>query len=51
MGQKGFLGLEVQGMQWNTVFTYAVPVALSKFSQNQNLTFRVDRTVLDVLAM
>lgn len=51
MGQKGFLCLEVKGIQQKTVFTYVVPIALSKFSQNQSLTFGADSTVFNVLVI
>lgn len=51
MGHKGFLHLEVKGIQQKTVFTYVVPIALSKFSQTQSLTFRVDSAVFHVLVI
>lgn len=51
MEQRGFLHLEVKGIQQKTVFTDAVPITLSKFSQNQSLTFRVDSTVFNVLVI
>lgn len=51
MEQRGLLRLEVKGIQQKTVFTDAVPITLSKFSQNQSLTFRVDSTVFNVLVI
>lgn len=52
MGQKGFLCLELKA--YNTclhtyMFRDAVPIALSRFSQNHSLTFRVGSTVFNVL--
>lgn len=46
-----FCAVAIRGIQWKTLFTHEVPIALVEFSQYRNLTFKVESTAFSVLVI